>query len=60
MQTYRLELIIGDTGDEFSEKFNPNNEEDVIALEESIKEAIEADHWEVERIRLKSVTTTLD
>lgn len=60
MQTYTFELVIDDTGDEFSEQFNPNNEEDVIAFEDSIKEVIEADHWDVKHIRLKRVTTTLE
>jgi len=57
-QSYVFEVTLEDSGDEFSEQFNPNNEDDVLAFEKDIEQLFEIGHWD-STVRLKRVIVDL-
>lgn len=60
MQTYTFTVTIEDSGDEFSEQFNPNDEESVADFEESMRDLLNdtPPYWN-STWRLKSVKIDL-
>jgi len=59
-QTYTFTVTIEDSGDEFSAEFNPNEEDQVAAFEESMKDILENNppFWD-STWRLTAVTVEL-
>lgn len=45
-QKYIFEVTIEDSGDEFSEQFNPNDPEQVTRFEMSLQEIMEENNWD--------------
>jgi len=57
-QKYVFEVTIEDSGDEFSENFNPMDEEAVREFEESLHEMLFANGWD-STVSLKRVIVDL-
>lgn len=58
-QNYEFKLILADTGDEFSDNFNPTSETEVEEFERNILDALQSDGWNVESVELKRVVVNL-
>lgn len=55
MDTYELKVTLSDSGDEFSEGFNPKSEEEVKQFENDIKEVLETGNWHAESVELVGI-----
>ena len=58
-QKYTLKIVLDDSGDEFSESFNPVDPEQVATFEQSIKEILEDNHWNPLTVQLLNVSVDL-
>lgn len=58
--TYTFTVVLEDSGDEFSEKFNAKNEEEIEKFEDSIKQIIKDENWYVRSVKLVKVETELN
>jgi hypothetical protein len=58
-QKYTLKIVLDDSGDEFSESFNPMDPEQVATFEQSIKEILEDNHWNPLTVQLLNVSVDL-
>lgn len=56
---YTFVIVINDSNDEFSEKFNPKDTSAVNDFEWSMRESLEEMNWTVESVTLKKVEVTL-
>jgi hypothetical protein len=59
MDTYTFEITLEDTGDEFSETFNPKDEEAVRLFEEDLAFILSENGWDVASVRLVKVNINL-
>lgn len=57
-QKYVFEIVLDDSGDEFSETFNPTDTEEVANFEKSIEQLF-SDHGWISTVSLKRVTVDL-
>lgn len=57
--TYTFKIVIADSNDEFSEEFNPKDENQVAEFEDDIKQALEGTNWMPISVKLEKVTTEL-
>lgn len=57
--TYTFTVVVQDSGDEFSEEFNPKDPEQVRGFEEDIQDALRMNNWYCDSVTLTKVTTSL-
>ena len=58
-QKYTFKLVLNDSGDEFSETFNPMDPEQVATFEQSILEILDDNGWDPLTIKLTHVSVDL-
>ena len=59
VDTYTFKVVLGSSGDEFSETFNPKNDDDCLLFEENLKNHIN-DYQECKSIKLIEVITKFE
>ena len=58
--TYTFTIVIDDSGDEFSETFNPKDQAEIEVFEEDIKAALEDRDYYVNSVSLIKVETHIN